>query len=365
MLHRSRSPAPVTAHAPGSPPPPAVGCRGLARSFGPVAAVRDFSLEVSPGEIMALLGPSGCGKTTFLRLVAGFERPDTGTIELSGRIVAGKGRYVPPERRRVGVVFQDYALFPHLTVGGNAGYGVDASARRSRVHEVLDLVGLAGLEDRYPHELSGGQQQRVALARALAPEPSLLLLDEPFSNLDAALRVRVRAEVRDILRAAGTATIFVTHDQEEALSLADRVAIMARGRLHQVDPPDRVYTRPADAFVAGFVGGANLLDGWSDGHDVGCSVGTLNPLQAPPPGPAVIVVRPESLRLRPEPSGPAVVTRATFYGHDQLVEVRMPDGTTVRSRMGPARFFETGDRVGVVVVADEVIAFARDEPPPQ
>ena len=339
--------------------PPAVDCCGVTKSFGPTVAADHIDLEVSRGEILALLGPSGCGKTTFLRLLAGFERPDGGCIELAGRVVADGGRFVPPERRRVGVVFQDYALFPHLDVGANIGFGLRRT-ETDRVPEVLDLVGLAGLAGRYPHELSGGQQQRVALARALAPRPDLVLLDEPFSNLDAALRSRVRAEVRDILRTAGTTAVFVTHDQEEALSLADRVAIMRSGRILQVDTPERVYTRPADTFVAVFVGGANLLHATSDGQAVDCALGRIHPLTRPRAGRALLMVRPESIRLRMDPDAAATVQATTFYGHDQLVEVILADGTLVRSRLGPGRYFEAGDRVEVSVVPDEVLAYPAD-----
>jgi iron(III) transport system ATP-binding protein len=337
--------------------PVAVECRGLRKSYGAVTAVGDVDLEVVRGEVLALLGPSGCGKTTFLRLIAGFERPDAGTISLAGREVAGGGRYVAPERRRVGVVFQDYALFPHLCVSDNISFGLHGPDCDTRLREVIDLVGLGGLEDRLPHELSGGEQQRVALARALAPRPDLILLDEPFSNLDATLRQRLRTEVREILHRAETTAIFVTHDQEEALSLADRIAIMAAGRIHQVDPPELIYTRPDDTFVAAFVGGANLIEGTSDGHEVACSLGTFGPLNAPPQGKVLLVVRPESLQLRPHPSADAVVSSTTYYGHDQMIEVRLPGGDLVRARIGPGRFYEAGDHVTVSVIADEVIAF--------
>jgi len=335
---------------------PAVECEDLTKSFGPVVACDEVCLTVDRGEILALLGPSGCGKTTFLRLVAGFERPDDGCVRIGGRMVAGPGTYMPPERRRIGVVFQDYALFPHLDVAHNIGFGL-GRRRRSRVDEALALVGLGGLGARYPHELSGGQQQRVALARALAPEPDLILLDEPFSNLDATLREHVRSEVREILRAAEATAIFVTHDQEEALSLADRVAIMRAGRVHQVDTPERIYTRPADLFVAAFVGGANLVSGHGDGGFTTSALGRFRTLNPPPDGPVTLVVRPETLRLHPRAGADAVVRSATFYGHDQVVEVAMQDGTLVRARLGPGRFFEAGDHVEVTVVGDEVLAF--------
>jgi iron(III) transport system ATP-binding protein len=336
---------------------PAVSTTALSKRFGPIVAVDDVALEVPRGEILALLGPSGCGKTTFLRLIAGFERPDAGTISLGGRTVSENGTFLAPEKRHVGVVFQDYALFPHLCVGDNVAFGVKDPDCAARVRDVLHLVGLTGQSDRFPHELSGGQQQRVALARALAPRPELILLDEPFSNLDATLRQQIRTEVREILRRASATAIFVTHDQEEALSLADRIAIMADGRILQVATPEMIYTSPDDLFVANFVGGANIVGGMSDGHDVTCPLGAIRPLHPAPPGPVMLVVRPESLRLRTDPKGDAVVVGSTYYGHDQTVKVRLRDGEVVDVRTGTARFFEVDDRVEVTVVPDEVLAF--------
>jgi iron(III) transport system ATP-binding protein len=346
---------------------PRVQCRALSKRFGALAAVERFDLDVAPGEILALLGPSGCGKTTFLRLVAGFERPDGGSVTLAGEEVAGPGRFVPPERRRTGMVFQDYALFPHLSVADNVGFGLAqrrlpvgwrsrSAAAGKQVEHLLRLVGLEGLGGRLPHELSGGQQQRVALARALAPSPAVVLLDEPFSNLDASLRAEVRAEVRGILREAGATAVFVTHDQEEALSLADRVAVMRAGRLCQVDAPDRLYAQPADRFVASFVGDADLLPGHWDGRLIHTSLGALRSDLATPPGEVEAVIRPEALQLRLDGGGPAVVRQITYFGHDQLVEVELDDRSVLRSRTGPTRVFEPGDRVAVSV-AGPVIAF--------
>jgi iron(III) transport system ATP-binding protein len=339
-----------------SVPRPVVAARALTKRFGTVVAVDRVDLDVHGGEVLALLGPSGCGKTTTLRLIAGFERPDEGTIALDGTDVAGPGRFVPAERRRVGVVFQDYALFPHLTVARNVGYGVERSQRRDRVAAMLELVGLADEADRFPHELSGGQQQRVALARALAPEPALVLLDEPFSNLDAALRADVRAEVRAILADAKATTVVVTHDQEEALSIADRIAVMRDGRILQIDAPLDVYARPDERFVATFVGDADVLPGHADNSTVVTAIGTLR-LDAPArPGSVDVVVRPERVRLRLDSAGEGVVSDITYFGHDQLIAVRLADGTRVRSRMGPVRAFELGDRVSVSVTGD-VIAY--------
>lgn len=334
--------------SPAVPPGAVVACRGLTKRFGPDTAVDAVDLDVAAGELLALLGPSGCGKTTTLRLVAGFETPDAGSVHLTGALVAGPGVDVPPERRRIGVVFQDYALFPHLSVAANVGYGLrDSATRPARVAEMLELVGLGSRAGHRPHELSGGEQQRVAIARALAPDPAIVLLDEPFSNLDAALRTRVRAEVHDILRAAAATAIIVTHDQEEALGIADRVAVMSGGRIHQVDAPPDLYRHPSDRFVATFVGDAVLIRGRSDGSSAATAIGTVALEAGAPVGAVEVVLRPEHVRLRLDGSAEATVSRITFLGHDQVVDALLPSGETVRARLRPEARFAVGDRVAV------------------
>ena len=263
-----------------------VRVRGLSKSFGAIEAVRELNLEIERGELMAVLGPSGCGKTTLLRVIAGFEQPDAGCVVVSDEVVAGPGRIVPPEKRRVGMVFQDYALFPHLSVEGNVAFGLTNRPREERdalTRRTLELVGLQHKARCDVHELSGGERQRVALARALAPEPELVLLDEPFSSLDATLRGGLRREVELILRDAEATALLVTHDQEEALSLADRVAVMRDGEIVQVGPPVEVYGEPATRWAAQFVGEVNVLSGVARGGGVETELGVFD-LRAPASG---------------------------------------------------------------------------------
>jgi iron(III) transport system ATP-binding protein len=333
--------------------PPALACSALVKRFGDVLAVDHVDLEVPRASLTALLGPSGCGKTTLLRMVAGLETPDEGRIAIAGRTVHGDGSTTPPERRAVGMMFQAHALFPHLDVTRNVAFGLrdlDRDATSLRVGEVLELVGLHGLERRMPSELSGGQQQRVALARALAPAPALLLLDEPFSSLDAALRASVREEVRGILRDAEQTALLVTHDQEEALSVTDRIGVMFDGRLHQLADPQTLYRSPATREVATFVGEADLVAGTRAGQFlVDTPLGRLATI-APIEGNEVLVVlRPEMLRLRASGDGCAVVRTVTFYGHDQLVELGLDGGPRLRARRGPDLDLSPGDRVAIQV----------------
>ncbi len=324
----------------------AIDAEGVEKAFGRTLAVAGASLRVPSGELVALLGPSGSGKTTLLRVIAGFEAPDAGRVAIAGRPVAGGGTWVEPEHRRIGMVFQDGALFPHLTVAGNVGFG----ARGERVGECLELVGLADRSGDYPHELSGGERQRVALARALAPEPEVVLLDEPFAALDAGLRDSLRVEVTDILRAAGTSALLVTHDQAEALSLADTVAVMREGRIEQVGTPEEVYERPASRWLAEFLGEADVLPGTAHGGIVECELGRFG-APAGLAGEVDVVLRPESVAIgigtAPGSHAEAVVVARSFYGHDQLVDLELTSGLRLRSRRLGFPAWHPGDRVRV------------------
>jgi iron(III) transport system ATP-binding protein len=309
-----------------------VQVRGLDASYGADPVLTGLDLDVPSGAIAAVLGESGSGKTTLLRVLAGFLRPSAGTVAFGDRVVVGPGVWVPPEKRRVGIVPQEGALFPHLDVAGNIAFGLPRGSD-SRVEEVLELVGLAGMGRARPHELSGGQQQRVAVARALAPQPDVVLLDEPFTALDASLRTRLRAEVREVLAAVGTTAVLVTHDQEEALSTADVVAVMRDGRVVQTGTPEQVYGDPADLGVARFVGelvelpAASAIEGW-----VECALGRVEVAGAG----STLVLRPEQLSLScPLPGAtPSGVVRSTSYhGHDSLLTVELGDGSQVPVRV--------------------------------
>jgi iron(III) transport system ATP-binding protein len=339
--------------------------RGLAKSYGPVAAVAGVDLEVDAGSTCALLGPSGCGKTTILRLIAGLEQPDAGEIAVGERTLNGPSEFVAPERRRIGMVFQDYALFPHLDVAGNVGYGLGRSPDRDRVAEVLGLVGLAADANRPVHELSGGQQQRVALARALAPTPDLILLDEPFSNLDAGLRDRLRQEVREILTKAGVTTLFVTHDQAEALSIAESVAVMREGRVEQAGTPEEIYSRPATRWVGRFLGEIEVVPGEAAAGRVECELGSFS-TEHGVAGTVDVLIRPESIAIGlsgPDGAAGAEVIGRRFYGHDQLVELRLASGRTVRSRRLGFPAWHPGDRVRAWVDGPIDILPREQDPP--
>ena len=329
--------------------------------------VRDLTFSVLEGEMFALLGPSGCGKTSFLRVLAGFDAPETGTIACQGQVLNRDGTYrVPAEKRGIGFVFQDYALFPHLTVAENVAFGIRKDPdRASDVAYLLDAVGLHGLGQRFPHELSGGQQQRVAIARTLAPRPSLVLLDEPFSNLDARLRQSTRSEIRAILKRFGITAIMVTHDQEEALSFADRVAVMRDGHIQQVGQPEEIYYHPRTPFVAQFLGLTNLILGDADGMRAKTSFGEIA-LNEEARGQTWISMRPEHLTLVPSDSASAgvgeagTIVRREFKGHDITFTVRV--GSTDVLVHTDNRFSNAvGDPVRISALEPGIVL--HDEPP--
>ncbi|MEU4031955.1 ABC transporter ATP-binding protein [Streptomyces anulatus] len=343
---------------------------GLTHSYAPGTRVLGgLDLTVPGGRLAAVLGPSGCGKTTMLRIVAGFLRPDGGAVELGGRTVTGPGVHLPPERRRIGIVPQEGALFPHLDVGRNVAFGLTRQTRAERLRrteEMLELVGLPGYGPRMPHQLSGGQQQRVSLARALAPAPALVLLDEPFNALDSALRAGVRADVRTALRASGATGVLVTHDQQEALSTADLVAVVRSGQVAQCGTPEEVYRRPADPWVAAFVGGAMLLPGSGEGSTARTALGPV-PLEVPvESGSGTVVLRPEQLALTAPPDATAhgTVADISFHGADTLVTVTVPGvDTPVQVRATGPVDERPGDAVGITVTGTTALHRTAEQAP--
>jgi iron(III) transport system ATP-binding protein len=326
----------LPAATPSTDPPPALVLDEVGKRYGAVVAAQGLTLEAAPGELLTLIGPSGCGKSTTLRLVAGLERPDAGTIRIAGDVVANRRHWQPPERRRVGLVFQDHALFPHLTVTDNIAFGLDKlprSSRQARVGEVLDLVRLTHLASRYPHELSGGEQQRVALARALAPKPAVILLDEPFSSLDENLRAQVRSDTVAVLRDTGTTAMLVTHDQTEALAVGDRVVVMRGGVIEQVDTPQRVFESPATRFVASFMGEADFLPAHVHDALLSCEIGVVStvPGWAHSDADVDVVLRPHEVALAVDPASPARVVAVEYHGAFVLHTVMLGSGRTLRS----------------------------------
>jgi iron(III) transport system ATP-binding protein len=328
--------------------------------------VEEISLSVNPGEILALLGPSGCGKTTTLRLIAGFETPDGGRIEIDGRPVAEPGRVVPPEARGVGMVFQDFALFPHLTLAENVAFGVRrlrSAERRRAVQDALRLCELDGLDSRYPHELSGGQKQRVALARALAPGYPIVLLDEPLASLDADLRAHLAGDLRRLLKATGRTAVLVTHDQDEAFEIADRVGVLRQGRLEQIGTPEEIYHAPATRFVAAFVGEADFLAGVVRSDGIHTEIGLLpDGHPTPADGRVDVLVRPEYVSVVPDPAGQAVVTGRRFRGAGILYEIRLASGRRVRSRQPSTHSLPAGARVSLRAALARVAVFPPTTP---
>jgi iron(III) transport system ATP-binding protein len=325
-------------------------------------AVEGLTLSVRDGEFLTLLGPSGCGKTTTLRLVAGLEEPDSGEVRIAGASVAGNGKTVKPEDRDVGLVFQEFALFPHMTVEENVAFGLDGDD--DRVDEMLELVGLEKHRDKKPDQLSGGQRQRVALARSLAPEPDVLLLDEPFSNLDVGLRVRMREEVRRITKEAGVTTVSVTHDQEEALSISDRVGVMNDGRLEQVGDPEEVFQTPESRFVADFLGHASFVSGKVDEDAVETPLGKVGMANVEGLTPAYegadvdILVRPDdATALPPEGDPDGRIVHRRYDGPSFTYRVRLTDGGTVHCMHNHTEGFEVGDEVKIRLELDHPLAW--------
>ncbi len=313
-------------------------------------AVSELSFCLAEGEILSILGPSGCGKSTTLRLIAGFEVPDSGEVFLRDSRASGQGCHVPPEKRGVAMVFQDYALFPHLSVAKNIGFGLrnmKSRERAQRVKEVLDIIELSWLADRYPHQISGGQQQRVALGRALAPRPVVVLLDEPFSNLDNAMRGQMRREVQAILRRERATAILVTHDQQEALSFADRVAVMHRGKLEQMGTPEEIFHKPATSFVATFVGHASFISGRVDGEEIDTEIGSLAYDGDHLLTEVIVMIRPDDVKLLPDAAGQGTIMSREFHGSRNFYFVELDSGTTIRSRQPSGTIYPPGMKVRV------------------
>ncbi|KFF41110.1 MAG: ABC transporter ATP-binding protein [Candidatus Atelocyanobacterium thalassa] len=320
------------------------------------AAIDQVSFKLKQGEILGLLGPSGCGKTTLLRVIAGFEKPSVGTIELAGNIIASPYESIPPEYRNTGMVFQDYALFPHLNIASNIAFGLkkknlSRNKVKQRVGESLALVGLEGLEKRYPHQLSGGQQQRIALARALAPKPALILLDEPLSNLDVQVRLQLRHEIRHVLKGTGITAIFVTHDQEEALAISDKIGVMSYGKIEQFGTPEEVYTHPSSRFVAEFVTQANFIPAKRKGRLWTTEIGQW---EAPstfeniPEGD--LMVRQEDITLQPDDTGEIVICDRQFLGREYCYCLKTPSGCQIHARTTLQTQLPIGTRVQLIIV---------------
>jgi iron(III) transport system ATP-binding protein len=332
----------------------------LRHAYGQQEVVRGLSFSLARGAIGCLLGPSGCGKTTVLRCIAGFEGIREGEIRLAGKVVSGRGVMLPPERRRVGMVFQDYALFPHLPVAGNIAFGLHAMAapeRASRVAQLAQLVGLSASLDKYPHEISGGQQQRVALARALAPRPELLLLDEPFSNLDVDLRERLSLEVRDIIKASGATAVLVTHDQQEAFAMADEIGVLHQGRIQQWDNPYNLYHRPANRFVADFVGQgvflpAKAINGRQLQIELGVLQGDSQGLQN-----LEVLLRPDDVVHDDASPTQAEVVHKAFRGAEILYTLRLASGQKVLALVPSHHNHALGEKIGIRLDVDHVVAF--------
>ena len=331
---------------------PVVECVGVSKRFGVTRAVEDVSLVLEAGSILALVGPSGCGKTTLLRLIAGFETPDAGSISVAGRLVAGSGAWLPPEQRHVGMVFQDYALFPHMTVEENVGFGLKGykkDRRSERIKQALEHGHVDHLTGRYPHQLSGGEQQRVALVRAVASRPQVLLMDEPFSNMDPQLRVELRKEVKRVIKASDTSLIYVTHDQQDAMSMGDTVAVMHQGRLEQAGTPHEVYEHPATRFTATFLGAATFLRAEVTAEGLATEAGFLRQKVSPEAvGRSVdVLIRPDDVVVASESDGTCTVEEYHFHGSHATCILRLSSGALVQVLQPHSAALREGDAVSV------------------
>ena len=330
-----------------------IRARSLEKSYGKEEVLKDFNLDVWKGSIFGILGVSGSGKTTALRLLAGFENPDSGIIEMYDKIAYDEETNLPPEDRNIGMVFQDYALFPHLNVEKNIAFGLSSKdIKKGRLEEVLEMCNLKQYRNKFPQDISGGQQQRVALARALAPKPDVVLLDEPFTSLDAHMARELRDEVVSLLRATDTTAIIVTHDQEEALSVCDIVSVLEDGKVMQSATPQEIYLNPVSQNVANSVGDPNILKGFSKNGRVETALGTFVSAYE---GALDVSIRPECIELSLDSKGAYVVKECIFYGHDQVVSFENSAGQTFRSRSLPSTIFETGDKISIEI--SEVTTF--------
>ncbi len=327
--------------------------RSVSKSYDEEQVLSDFNLDVWKGSITGILGSSGSGKTTALRLIAGFDRPDAGIIEMKNEVIVSDEVWLPPERRNIGMVFQDYALFPHLTVEKNIAFGLGKNdLEKGRLKEVIDMCNLSGLINKFPQELSGGQQQRVALARALAPNPEVVLLDEPFTSLDAQMARVLRDEVVELLKNTETTAIIVTHDQEEALSVCDVVSVLEKGKIIQSSTPQEIYLNPVSKTVANSVGDPNILKGFSIDGRVETSLGTFVSAYE---GALDVSIRPECIELNLDSEGSYIVKECTFYGHDQVISFQNSKGEVFRARSLPNTIYEAGDKVNIEI--SEVTTF--------
>ena len=327
--------------------------RSVSKSYDEEQVLSDFNLDVWKGSISGILGSSGSGKTTALRLIAGFDRPDAGIIEMKNEVIVSDEVWLPPEKRNIGMVFQDYALFPHLTVEKNIAFGLGKNdLEQGRLKEVIDMCNLSGLINKFPQELSGGQQQRVALARALAPNPEVVLLDEPFTSLDAQMARVLRDEVVELLKNTETTAIIVTHDQEEALSVCDVVSVLEKGKIIQSSTPQEIYLNPVSKTVANSVGDPNILKGFSIDGRVETSLGTFVSAYE---GALDVSIRPECIELNLDSEGSYIVKECTFYGHDQVISFQNSKGEVFRARSLPNTIYEAGDKVNIEI--SEVTTF--------